>query len=279
MIKVKKYSGELVDFDQDKLINSLKNAHADHQLALKIVDEVSNSLYHGIPTKKIYQQAFKLLKRKKSSSAARYKLKRAIMELGPSGYPFERFIGHIFETDGYQVEVGVIMEGKCVSHEVDVIAKKDKRCYIIECKYHNRQGKPNDVKIPLYIHSRFNDIKSKLLEESGNEGIDYKAWIFTNTRFTLDAISYAQCDGIQLISWDYPENKSLKYRINKSKLFPITALTSLTKREKSILLDKGIVLCKEIKNRPDVLASLRMSNSRIKKLMTDITDLNENGIL
>ena len=277
-VKVKKFSGELVEFDQKKLINSLINSKADHELAVRIAEEVSADLYDGIPTKKIYQHAFRLLKGKKRSSAARYKLKRAIMELGPSGFPFEKFIGHILDNDGYDVEVGVMMEGNCVSHEVDVLAKKDQRCYIIECKYHNSQGKANDVKIPLYIHSRFRDIKRKLLAQKENQGIDYQSWIFTNTRFTLDAMNYAKCAGLQLISWDYPENKSLKYRINKSKLYPITSLTSLTKREKSMLLDQGIVLCKEIYQQQEVLDPLRMSPTRIKKVMEDIEDLSLNGI-
>ena len=62
------------------------------------------------------------------------------MELGPSGFPFENFIGHIFRHDGYSTDVGVIMQGNCVTHEVDVLACKDDRCYIVECKYHNQAG-------------------------------------------------------------------------------------------------------------------------------------------
>ena len=276
--KVKKFSGELVDFDKNKLVASLKNARASHELAERIVNEVNNSLFDGISTKKIYQLAFKLLKSKKRSSASRYKLKRAIMELGPSGFPFEKYIGHILQNDGYETEVGVTLQGNCVSHEVDVIAKKENRCYISECKYHNSQGKANDVKIPLYVHSRFNDVKRQLINQPGNSTIDYQCWIFTNTRFTLDAINYAKCSGIQLVSWDYPEKKSLKYRINKSRLFPITSLTSLTKREKSELLDQGIVLCKEIYVNPGVLIPLRLTPARIQKVMDDIKDLSENGL-
>ena len=99
-IKIRKYSGELVDFDEKKLIISLKNAQADHDLANKIVDKIEKELYAGMSTKEIYNKAFKLLKSYKRPSAARYKLKRAIMELGPSGFPFENFIGHIFRHDG-----------------------------------------------------------------------------------------------------------------------------------------------------------------------------------
>lgn len=281
-IKVKKFSGELVDFDESKLILSLQAAKADPNLAKKIVKEIKLSLYDGMTTKKIYQKAFQLLKTRQRPSASRYKLKRAIMELGPSGFPFERYIGHILNYDGYETQVGIIMQGNCVSHEVDVVAKKENRCYIIECKYHNRQGKTNDVKIPLYIHSRFNDIRSRLKGLDPHSPVEYSSWIFTNTRFTSDAIDYARCSGMQLISWDYPENKSLKYRINKSGLFPITSLTSLTKREKSLLLDEGIVLCKEIDDNSAILTKFGISNARIKKVLGDIKELcdnHKNGIV
>lgn len=278
VIKVRKFSGELVEFDQSKLLRSLKNAKADDQLADQIVKKVVADLYPGMSTKEIYNKAFKLLKSKKRPSAARYRLKRAIMDLGPSGFPFENYIGHIFRHDGYTVDVGVVMEGNCVTHEVDVLACKEERCYIIECKYLNSQGKANDIKIPLYIHSRFNDLKRKLEQDQKNAYTDYQCWIFTNTRFTLDAIAYAKCNGINLISWDYPENKSLKYRINKSRLFPITALTSLTKREKQLFLEQGIVLCKEIYEQPELLQKNGISGNRIKKIREDIVDLCENHV-
>lgn len=277
-IKVKKYSGDLVDFDEQKLVTSLKNAEADHHLAMKIVDKIKKELYDGVTTKVIYNKAFKMLKGEKRPSASRYKLKRAIMELGPSGYPFESFIGHIFRYDGYSTDVGIVMQGNCVSHEVDVLACKENKCYIIECKYHNKQGKPNDVKIPLYIHSRYNDVKRQLEQDTSNEFTNYQGWIFTNTRFTLDAMAYAKCAGLNLVSWDYPENNSLKHRINKSKLFPITSLTSLNKREKQAFLAQGIVLCKEIYEKPELLHKNGFSKMRIKKIHSDIIDLCENHL-
>ena len=277
-VKVKKFSGELVDFDESKLKRSLKNANADQELINNIVTEIEKDLFYGITTKKIYDKAFKLLKSKRRPSASRYKLKKAIMELGPSGFPFENFIGHIFKHDGYSTEVGVVMQGNCVTHEVDVLACKEERCYIVECKYHNSQGKTNDVKIPLYIHSRYNDVKRQLEIDKSNGYTDYQGWIFTNTRFTSDAIDYAKCVGLQLVSWNYPETKSLKYRINKSRLFPITVLTSLTKREKQQFLEDGIVLCKEIYEAPDLLGKKGFSKMRIRKIHEDIIDLCDNDI-
>jgi len=275
-VKIRKYSGELVDFDESKLILSLKNAKADDDLAKKIVQKIESELYSGMSTKEIYNNAFKMLKSHRRPSAARYRIKKALMDLGPSGFPFEKYIGHIFRDKGYATQVGIVMEGNCVAHEVDVLASKDDKCYIVECKYHNTQGKSNDIKIPLYIHSRFNDIRRKLEQDKSNKTTNYQGWIFTNTRFTLDAITYAKCSDLQLVSWDYPENQSLKYSINKSKLFPVTVLTSITKREKEVFLEQGVVLCKDIYESPELLDKHGFSKTRAKKILADIADLCEN---
>ncbi|HLR91356.1 MAG TPA: hypothetical protein VK040_10390 [Balneolaceae bacterium] len=74
--------------------------------------------------------------------------------------------------------------------------------------------------------------------------------VYTNTRFTSDAIQYGKCVGLLLTSWDYPRGNGLKDRIDKSGLHPLTALTTLTKAEKTKLLDEGIVLCKELHGNP-----------------------------
>ena len=91
------------------------------------------------------------------------------MELGPSGFPFEKFVAAIIKEEGYQTEVGVIVQGACVTHEVDVVATTDHQHIMVECKYHNQQGRVNDVKIPLYIQSRFLDIEKQHHEVEGEE--------------------------------------------------------------------------------------------------------------
>ncbi len=272
-IKIKKYSGEWVDFDMQKLIQSLQNAKASESCIEEICEEVKNKIHNGMSTRHIYQMAYKILNRKTKGGASRYKLKRAIMELGPTGYPFENFVGAIFNEEGYKTEVGVILDGKCVKHELDVVLHKNNMYDLIECKYHNSQRKVNDVKIPLYIQSRFIDVQSNP-NLYLNQEMKYKqGWIFTNTRFSLDAISFAKCVGLQLVSWDYPKKGSLKDRINEFKLFPITTLTTLTKAEKKMLLDKGIVLCREIYKNPKLLQEIGLANSKQKKVFANITSL------
>ena len=272
-VKIVKYSGDVVAFNVEKLINSLRRSEANEELIQQIVEQVENQIYEGITTKKIYQMAFKMLKGKSRVSASKYKLKKALMELGPSGFPFEKLVGKLFAHEGYTTKVGVIVQGNCVQHEVDVIAQKDNKHYMIECKYHSDQGRTCNVKIPLYIQSRFLDVKAKWEHQKGHESKLHKGGVYTNTRFTSDAVQYGKCVGLLLTSWDYPKGNGLKDRIDKSGLHPLTALTTLTKAEKTKLLDKGIVLCKELNEKPSLLTEMRISKERQKKILEDSEEL------
>ena len=274
-IKIKKYSGALVDFDLDKLIQSLRNSQANEELVQSIAKEVQNKLFNGITTKQIYQMAYKMLKRKTTPSASRYKLKKAIMELGPSGFPFEKFIGKIVSHEGFKTEIGVIVQGHCVTHEVDVVAINDPKHYMIECKYHNTQGRVNNVRIPLYIQSRFKDIEKQCKKDEKGKFNFHQGWIYTNTRFTSDAIDYANCVNLKLVSWGYPPGNSLKDKINKYHLFPITTLTALTKSDKTKLLEKGFVLCKEVCENPQILTDVGIDKKKHKKILENAKELSE----
>ncbi|MGK7371644.1 MAG: hypothetical protein ACNS64_15640, partial [Candidatus Halalkalibacterium sp. M3_1C_030] len=142
-----------------KLRRSLANAGADKEVIDRIADSIRDMLVEGISTKKLYKEAFRLLKKQSDRYAGRYKLKEALLELGPTGYPFEKFIAELLNRLNYSTEVGQVIEGNCVSHEIDVLAEKENEHYIIECKFHNRKDHKCNVKVPLYIQSRFLDVK------------------------------------------------------------------------------------------------------------------------
>ena len=166
-IYVTKASGEKSLFSTEKIRRSLSKSGASNEQIELVIEQVSNQLYEGITTKKIYQIAYSILKGLGRHTAARYHLKRAIMELGPSGFPFEKYLGEILKYQGYSIQIGQIIQGKCVTHEIDIIAKKNDQLKMIECKYHNHPGIFCDVKIPLYIHARFEDIKTYRQQAAG----------------------------------------------------------------------------------------------------------------
>ena len=272
-VLIKKYSGEYEAFDVNKLIKSLRRSQADESVIQNIVLKIQQQLVEGMTTQKIYQLAFKMLKNKSSVGASKYKLKKALMELGPSGFPFEKLVGKLLEQEGFTTEVGVIVQGKCVQHEIDVIAQKDDKHFMIECKYHSDQGRFCNIKIPLYIQSRFLDVKKQWVQQNDHETKLHKGAVYTNTRFTSEAIKYGKCVGLLLTSWDYPNEDGLKERIDKSGLHPLTTLTTMTKAEKTKLLDKGIVLCKELHENPALLEQIGIDKKRHEKILKDSEEL------
>ncbi|HKL31694.1 MAG TPA: restriction endonuclease, partial [Tangfeifania sp.] len=228
---IRKASGEAEPFSQEKLEASLRRAGAGEETISEIAGDIKSWLTDGESTKNIYSRAFRLLRKKRSSLAARYKLKKAIMELGPSGYPFEHFIGQIMKNQGFEVQTGLVVEGHCITHEMDVIATKDSVQRLVECKFRNSQGKVSSVQVPLYVRSRVDDIikKRKTLPEF--QGLDFQGWLVTNTRFSLDAIQYGTCSGLNMLSWDHPQKNGLKDLIERDRIFPITTLVNLTKKQ------------------------------------------------
>ena len=272
-ISITKRSGEIEDFNLNKLKTSLRRSGVDEQLILKISDEVENNLREGMTTKRVYKMAYNMLKVKSRVSASKYKLKKALMQLGPSGFPFENLVGQLLSREGFATEVGVMVQGHCVQHEVDVIAHKDANHYMIECKYHSNQGRFCDVKVPLYIQSRFIDIKSEWKKQAEHHSKQHKGWVYTNTRFTTDAIDYGTCMGLGLTSWDYPAGKGLRERIDRSGLHPITALTTLTRYEKTLLLEKGIIVCAELLENPSILENIGVTAVRIKNIVGDLEEI------
>lgn len=272
-LQITKASGEVVPFSAEKLRASLERAGATREMSGSIASEVLPRLRSGTSTKKLYSIAFGLLHQRSRHLAARYRLKQAILDLGPSGFPFEQFIARILEQDGYRTKVGSIVQGKCVKHEVDVVADRGDQHFMVECKYHNQPGRICDVKVPLYIQARFLDVSQQWRSIPGNGAHFHQGWLVTNTRFTTDALEYGQCAGLVMVSWDHPVKGSLKDRIDRSGLYPITCLGSLTKAEKHRLLELGTVLCREIVEDPSVLGEADVRPQRIAAVLKEGTEL------
>ncbi len=277
-IIISKASGERVPFSSNKLEKSLKRSGASAPVIDAILKKVSGKLFDGITTKEIYHIAFELLKSKATSTAAKYKLKHAIMELGPSGFPFERYFAEILKHQGFETKVGEIVRGHCVNHEIDVIAEKDEKHFMIECKFHHQGGFKCDVKIPLYIQSRFRDVEAAWSKQKGHEKKFHQGWVVTNTKFTTDAIQYGNCAGLCLVGWDYPNKKSLREQIDRAGLYPVTCLTTLSEREKRKLLELNVVLCREIHLNHSWLQKIGIAANRIENVLKESKAICENGL-
>lgn len=272
-ILVTKASGEQVVFDPQKLRRSLHRAGAGHERSDEIVRAVQAQIKDGMTTKAIFRLAHRMLRKEARHTAARYSLKQALLQLGPSGYPFEQFIARLLEADGYTVQTGLTQNGHCVTHEIDVLARAAGRILLGECKFHNRQNLVSDVKVPLYIHSRFRDLQAGFLSAPEWSDLKPECWIFVNTRFTDDALQYGRCAGLHLIGWNTPFDFGLNNWVDRTGLHPVTCLGALTRKEKDLLLERRIVLARDLLRQPDLLPEIRVAPGRIKSVLEEAEGL------
>jgi hypothetical protein len=243
-IKVKKASGKVEDINPAKLRASLIRSGADRVLADEIIERIMKEVEPYTSTKKIYRLAKKYLRKFNHASVLRYSLKRALFRLGPTGYPFEKYYGALLRNYGYETETGIILQGKCVRHEVDVVALKEDEVSLVECKYHGRAGIPVDVKVAMYLHSRFFDLAPVMADTY--PGKKFKGWLVTNTRCTSDALEFAECYGLNIKTWKHPGEESLESMIEEKRLYPVTIISGIQKGLIDSLIKENIILLKDL---------------------------------
>lgn len=270
---ITKASGEHVPYDAARLRHSLERAGATAEMSAAIAAAIEPELRPGMSTRKLYRLAFRLLERRSRRVAGRYRLKQGIFDLGPSGFPFEDFIARILADDGHAVQLRTLVQGRCIGHEIDVIAEDAGRRLLVECKYHGTQGRVCDVKVPLYIQARFSDVMAGSDARVTGDGRRHEGWLVTNTRFTADAFQYGQCVGLHLLGWDQPAGSSLRERIDRSGLYPLTCLGGLSRAEKHQLLAAGLVLACDVPARPEALDELRVPAPRRGRVLREALEL------
>ncbi len=263
MFHVLKANGDKELFSEEKVITSITRAGIPPSLKDAVLNHVKSKLYDNIQTSEIYHHITEFLEHSSHPfTKARYSLKQAIMALGPTGYPFEDYISEILKHQGYETSVRNILRGECITHEVDIIAEKEKKRIMVEVKFHNFSGSKTNVHVALYTKARFDDVKEKNYLDA--------AWIVTNTKITEDAVVYAFCNNIKVISWSYPDGESLRDTIEKANLSPITAITTLSQSEKQQLLDEHIVLCRDLNDNPDLLHHIVLSETRRETILREM---------
>lgn len=268
-VLITKADGEKESFDPHKLDSSLARAGASPTERAEIIGRVEKHLIDGMRTEDIYGHAFEMLRTEAAPAvAARYSIKRAIFALGPSGFPFEQFLAEVLKAHGWSTQTGVALTGRCAPHEVDVLARKGSRTIGIEAKFHNEAGGKTDIKDALYVRARYEDLAHSPEKSSRVD----EGWLVTNTRFTRNAIRYAQCSNLTLLGWDFPRGRGLLQMIEEARVHPLTALTTLSDGEKRRLMENKIVLCKSIQN-PHLLEEYGVRPARIPSVIEEARHL------
>jgi hypothetical protein len=290
-MQIRKANGTIEDFDEKKLIKAISQTGAKIDVARDICNYVKDKCYESykdnqpIRTDYIYRLAFKHLKNFSKASALKFSLKRSMLEIGPSGFPFEKFIAEIWRREGYSSITGQMVYGKCVSHEVDVIAWREGELVMVEAKYHSDAGSRTDLKNALYVKARYDDIDGNeysinSFDIKSTKGLNDKmskvlteGWLITNTYFSDTAITYANCNNLKLMSFDYPDGGSLQDKIIEYSLYPITCLTTISHDEKRKLIEKDIILCQTLHNEAHRLHEFGISKDRAYSILEEVSTL------
>lgn len=260
-------------FDPVRLEASMRMAGAGEHTAEHIAEAIENTVTQGALSREIYARAFALLRKEGRPVAARYALRRALLELGPTGHPFEDFISHLYRAEGWKVETRKIMQGRCVAHEVDFYATHPEQGMYLaaELKYHNDPSYKTDLKVALYVKSRFEDIFS--CDAATRLCPIDRGLLVTNTKFTSEAIAYSACAGVELLGWGYPLENTLFMRMSRAKVYPITTLTGLSRSEKRLFIEQGVIAVDEIINDTHKLDFLHLSSERVGELLAEADGL------
>jgi hypothetical protein len=238
--------GERELFSGNKVYRSAKRAGASSEVARRIAQIIKAEVYPGIKTSIIFGKIKKLLRSKFPGAALRFNIKEGMRRLGPTGFPFEKYIKNVLETLGYQVKINQFLPGKCLrSYEIDFVAKKGNLIYIGECKYKQHLGETISYHDALSHYARFLDILNSRYFASGkNKGFMVKSMLVTNAKFNKRTQDYCRCVGTELLGWNYPRNRGLEYFVDKEKLYPITILPALKGYLKDVFVKEKIILAK-----------------------------------
>ncbi len=244
-ISVINLNGERELFSFEKVFRSACRAGASEELAEEIALIIQKQVKTGTTTKEIFRKVKQLLEKSDKRSSLRFSLKEAMRKLGPSGFPFEKYIGGIFSAAGFKVSLNQKIYGRWAEHETDFLAKKDSLFYIGECKFRIRPGEKVDLKVSLAVYARFLDLKEGDYLKKFQED-QLKPILVTNAKFSSQVARYSEGVGIDLLGWNYPKDKGLETIIEDKGLYPITVLPSLNGYLMDIFASQQMMLVQDI---------------------------------
>lgn len=289
-IFVTKAHGQKEPFSFEKVYQSALSAGASVPVAQDIAEIIQSKVRPGMSTWEIFKRIKDLLTSRSPQTAIRFSLKEGIRKLGPSGYPFEKYIQAIFAKNSFVTEASQEIPGGCTHYEIDFLAYLQSKpaagfpfnyrnsLFVGECKYHCQPGTRVDLDVALAHYALFLDIqKGPLAKRPKLKSLTFRPILVTNTKFTDQAVEYGTCAGLDLWGWRYPPGQGLERLIDKQKLYPITILPSAKKELAELLINHQIVLLEDLlRADPQKMArELGLSPYQVSKLMEEAKLLNQ----
>lgn len=241
---VVKFDGGKEPFSYRKVYLSARRVGAPKNLAEKITRTIKKEAYPGIKTLEISRKVKKLLRQELPKAGLKFNLKTGMKKLGPTGFPFERFVGTIFLKNGFEVKLNQFIRGYCCKYEIDFLARKDNLLYIGECKYRKPPKGRVHSDVSLSNYARFLDIKKG--KSLNKKNLKIKSLLVTNAKFTRKTIRYSKCTGVELLGWNYPRKKGLEHLIDSKRLYPITILPSLNRHLAGVFASRKMMLAQDL---------------------------------
>ena len=240
-------------FDREKVVKTCLRMGASRKIADEVAEKVEKRLYDGIPTSKILQMTFSLLRKYKPAIRHLLDLRKGL-SLMDSMPEFENFVQILLAHNGFEVTPNRLVTGKCVKHEVDAIARKDGITYFVEAKHHVSYHTPTGLDESRIARAVLEDVTEGFEFGKGSLQVD-RAMIVTNTRYSEHARRYGKCRNILQIGWSSPVDLSLQNMIEEKNLYPLSCLRGLKSETKTKLVNAGIVLMKQLfEEKPSALA-------------------------
>jgi Holliday junction resolvase-like predicted endonuclease len=243
-ILVTKYDGTKQPFSKQKIVKTCIRMGATPEQAKEIADQIENKLYNGIPTRRILQMIYNRLKKHKPKMKLQTDLRRSLSLLR-SAPDFERYVQLLLKEHGYDVMPNQIIQGRCVTHEVDAIATKNNKTCFVEVKHHFKYHTPTSLDVSRIARAVYEDVTEGYTLGKNNLKIDY-AMIVCNTKLSEHAKKYANCRNIQHIAWSTATNQDLQTLIETKKLYPVTFLKQVNTNTRDRLTANGIVMLKQL---------------------------------
>jgi hypothetical protein len=241
---VTKADGSRQLFDREKVVKTCLRMGANRRIAFEVADKVEARLYDGIPTRKVLQMIFRLLRKHKPTIRHFLDLRKGLSLMG-SKPEFEKFVQILLAHHGFEVSPNQIIRGKCVGHEVDAVARKDGVTYFVEAKHHSNCHTPTGLDESRIARAVLEDVTEGFTLGKSDLKID-SAMIVTNTRYSEHARRYGKCRNILQIGWSSPKTLALQSMIEEKKLYPLSCIKGLKSEVKMKLVNSGIVLMKQL---------------------------------
>lgn len=241
---VTKFDGRKQEFQKGKVIRTCMRMHATREQAEKIAKRIEREAYDGITTRKVLKMIFRYIKEYRPEIRHEIDLREAISLLRPKP-DFEVFVQLLLEELGYEVLPNQMLRGKCVNHEIDAVAKKRDETILVEVKHHFNHHTYTGVDVCFVAQARLEDLS--IGYNLGYNRFKFnKVLIVCNTKFSNHAIRYARCKGMRHIGWKAPPDHALEQVIEEKKLYPITFLKGMDRKNENKLGNNGIVLLRQL---------------------------------